>query len=84
MKNPIVPFKTSNDPFTSRKKSWAEISTFTEISTHFVSDSIIEYQIFCFISPILHANLGKKVAKCISQISLQNAVNIHNSAFTFR
>ena len=44
------------------KKCSTEISTFIEISTHFVPDQIIEYQIFCLILPIVHPNLGQKTS----------------------
>ena len=36
-----------------------EISAIIEISTDFVSRLIIEYQIFCFILPIVQGNRGQ-------------------------
>ena len=41
------------------KMFWAEISAMIEISTEFDSHTIVEFQIYSFILPILQANLGK-------------------------
>ena len=43
-----------------------EISMVVEISTDFDLLSIIEFQIYSFILPILQANLGKILAKMLS------------------
>ena len=45
---------------------WSEISMVVEISTDFDLLSIIEFQIYSFILPILQANLGKILAKILS------------------
>ena len=50
---------------TITKILWAEISTATEISTEFDPYTIIEFQIYSFISPILQAILGKNMAKTL-------------------
>ena len=42
---------------------WSEISMVVEISTDCDLLSIIEYQIYNFILPILQANLGKNTFK---------------------
>ena len=44
---------------------WAEISAMIEISTEFDPHTIIEFQIYSFILPILQAILGKNVAKTL-------------------
>ena len=45
----------------------SEISMVVEISTDFALLSIVEFQIYSFILPILQANLGKKMAKILSR-----------------
>ena len=42
---------------------WAEISAMIEISTEFDPHTIVEFQIYSFILPILQAILGKNMAK---------------------
>ena len=44
----------------------SEISTMVEISTNFDLLSIVEFQMYSFILPILQANLGKNLAKMLS------------------
>ena len=44
---------------------WTEISAMTEISTEFDPHTIIEFQIYSLVLPILQAILGKNVAKTL-------------------
>ena len=44
---------------------WAEISAVTEISIQFDPHTIIEFQIYSLVLPILQAILGKNVAKTL-------------------
>ena len=46
---------------------WTEISMAVEISTDCDLLSIIEFQIYSFILPILQANLGNILAKMLSK-----------------
>ena len=71
MKISIISFKTPTKELMIHKKVWTEISVFVEISTHFDSHGIIEYQIYCSTFPILQVNLGKKQSKLIVTKLLQ-------------
>ena len=51
-----------------------EISMVVEISTDFDLLSIIEFQIYSFILPILQANLGKILAKMFSNCTYRNYI----------
>ena len=53
-------------PSITLKIFWSEISMLVEISTDFDLLSIIEFQIYSFILPILQVNLGKILAKMFS------------------
>ena len=44
---------------------WAEISATTEIFTQFDPPTIIEFQIYSLVLPILQVILGKNVAKTL-------------------
>ena len=60
-----------------------EISMVVEISTDFDLLSIIEFQIYSFILPILQANLGKILAKMLSNcyISKLNTIYLFLKSF---
>ena len=58
--------KTLTSPPIILKIFQPEISVVVEISTDFDLLSIVEFQIYSFILPILQANLGKILAKMIS------------------
>ena len=84
MKISIASSKTADNEPLIHEKSSAEITTFIEIPTHFVPHRVIEYQICCLISPILHTNLGQKVSNFLiyklttintTQLSLSEVVS---------
>ena len=58
----IVSYSPTRIPIIS-KVFWTEISAIIEISTNFDRQTIIEFQIYSFISAILQAIIGKKLAK---------------------
>ena len=51
-----------------------EISVVVEISTDFDLLTIVEFQIYSFILPILQANLGKILAKMFSNCTYRNYI----------
>ena len=55
---PIVSSKTPTYPPSIPKKYRIYTYPTIKISTDFDSHTIVEYQIFCFIFPIVEANLG--------------------------
>ena len=63
-----------------------EISMVVEISTDFDLLSIIEFQIYSFILPILQANLGKLLAKMLSNcyISKLNTISLIFKSFEMK
>ena len=66
MKIPNIVSKTFTSPPIILKIFRPEISMVVEISTDLDLLSIIEFQIYSFILPILQANLGKILAKILS------------------
>ena len=60
MKILITDLNNPNNVLAIPKKSQSEISATAEISTDSESLDIIEYQFFCFISPILQAKVWQK------------------------
>ena len=64
----------------------SEISMVVEISTDFDLLSIVEFQIYSFILPILQANLGKILAKMLSNcyISKLNTIYFFFKSFEMK
>ena len=69
--------KSFTCPLITLKLFWSEISKVVEISTDFDVLSIIEFQIYSFISPILQANLGKILAKMLSNCYILKSNTIY-------
>ena len=66
MKIPMIVSKTFTSPPIILKIFRPEISVMVEISNDFDLLGIIEFQIYGFILPILKVNLGKILAKILS------------------
>ena len=64
--------KTLTSPPITLKIFRPEISVMVEISTDFDLLTIVEFQIYSFILPILQANLGKILAKMLSNYTYRN------------
>ena len=66
MKIPNIVSKTFTSPPIILKIFWPEIFVMVEIFNDFDLLGIIEFQIYGFILPILQVNLGKILAKILS------------------
>ena len=66
--------KTLTSPPIILKIFQLEISVVVEISTDFDLLTIVEFQIYSFILPILQANIGKILAKMFSNCTYRNYI----------
>ena len=73
--------KTLTSPPIILKIFRPEISVVVEISTDFDLQTIVEFQIYSFILPILQANLGKILAKMLSNCMLCHIQKLSNFLF---